>query len=131
MLNYPNVRRWNTNMILSVPFPSFALIPTEAGLVGIGVLLLALAFLMHRRGLSEEIRSEGKRPVLVMQFNVNLCAALQRRLMEVRRLGYPVPGRHAVTIRRRQRLSDEARIRLRRQGGFFPPQSDRWKGDDV
>jgi hypothetical protein len=131
MLNELVARRWNANMILSVPFPSFALIPTEVGLVGIGVLLLALAFSLHRRRVAEEVRRAANRPVLVMQFNINLCAALQRRLMVVKRFGYRVPGRHAATIKRRRRLTDEARMRLRREGGFFPPQSDRWKGDDV
>ena len=118
-------------MILSVPFPSFALIPTEVGLVGIGVLLLVLALLLHRRRVAEEVRTAASRPVLVMQFNINLCSALQRRLMAVKRLGYPVPRRRVVTLKRRRRLTDEARTRLKRQGGFFPPRSDRWKGDDV
>jgi hypothetical protein len=126
-----DARRWNTNMILSVPFPPFTVIPTEVGLVGIGVLLLALAFVLHRRRAAEEKRNEIIRPVLMMQFNANLCTALQRRLMAVKRLGYPVPGRHTLTIKRRRRLTDEARTRLRREGGFFPPPSDRWKGDDV
>jgi len=131
MLNELVARRWNTNMILSVPFPSFALIPTEVGLVGIGVLLLALAFSLHRRRVALETRNGIIRPVLVMEFNTNLCAALQHRIMAVRRLGYPARGRRAETFRRRRRLTDEARTRLKRQGGFFPSQSERWKGDDV
>ena len=118
-------------MILSVPFPSFALIPTEAGLVGIGVLLLVLALLLHRRRVAEEVRTAGNRPVLVMQFNINFCSALQRRLMAVKRLGYPVPGRRVETVRRRRRLTTEARIRFRRGRGFFSPPDNRWKGDDV
>src|SRR5882762_8027648 len=72
-----DARRWNTNMILSVPFPPFTVIPTEVGLVGIGVLLLALAFVLHRRRAGEEKRDEIIRPVLVMQFNANLCTTLQ------------------------------------------------------
>jgi hypothetical protein len=131
MLNCSDVRRCAMKMTLAAQSLLLDLIPTEVGLVGIGVLLLTLAFLLHRRRAMAEARNAITRPVLLMQLDTNLCAVLQRRLTVVKRLGYPVPGRRAATTRRRRRLTDEARTRLRRDRGFFSAPNDRWKGEDV